>query len=481
MNGRGLWPEGKYVLYWMTATRRLSWNFALDRAIAHARELGKPLVILEALRTGYGFAGARFHRFIMDGMAENHDRLADSDVVYYPYVEPSAGDGRGLLKAMSANASCVVTDDHPGFFFPRMLDAAATQLDVRLEAVDSCGLVPVRQPDRAFPTAHAFRRWLQRHLADHWARQPSPRPLTLAAHLGRARIPGVVRKRWPAATAAALRGEALLRRLPVDASVAPVDGIAGGTKAARRALRRFVRLGLHRYSDEANRPESNGTSRLSPWLHFGQLSTHEVFAAVTRAEDWSPPLISPGTDGRRQGWWDMSAGAESFLDQLVTWRELGHNAAAWLPAYDRWESLPDWARATLEQHAGDRREHTYALKQFERAQTHDPLWNAAQRQLVTEGYIHNYLRMLWGKKILEWTSTPREALAIMSHLNDKYALDGRDPNSVSGIFWVLGRYDRPWGPERPIFGKIRYMSSANTARKVRVKAYIEEYSGDLLS
>jgi deoxyribodipyrimidine photo-lyase len=144
--------------------------------------------------------------------------------------------------------------------------------------------------------------------------------------------------------------------------------------------------------------------------------------------------------------------------------------------YDRYESLPDWARVTLEKHARDKRSHIYTLRQLENAETYDELWNAAQRQLVREGRMHNYLRMLWGKKILEWTPSPREALAVMIELNNKYAVDGRDPNSYSGIFWCLGRYDRPWGPERKIFGKIRYMSSDNTARKLRVTSYLKKYS-----
>jgi deoxyribodipyrimidine photo-lyase len=171
----------------------------------------------------------------------------------------------------------------------------------------------------------------------------------------------------------------------------------------------------------------------------------------------------------------MAAGAEAFLDQLVTWRELGHNAAAWLPAYDRWESLPAWARATLDEHAGDPRPYVYGREQLELAGTHDPLWNTAQRQLVVEGRIPNYLRMLWGKKILEWTRSPREALEVMIELNNRYALDGRDPNSYSGIFWVLGRYDRPWGPERPVFGTVRYMTSENAARKLKLNAYLRRY------
>jgi deoxyribodipyrimidine photo-lyase len=160
---------------------------------------------------------------------------------------------------------------------------------------------------------------------------------------------------------------------------------------------------------------------------------------------------------------------------LITWRELGYNACAHLDRYDRYESLPDWAKQTLDTHRSDARTRLYGLDQFENAQTHDVLWNAAQRQLLKEGRLQNYLRMLWGKKILEWTPCPEEALDIMIHLNNKYALDGRNPNSYTGIFWIMGRYDRPWAPERPVFGKIRYMSSDNTRRKLRLKQYLNKY------
>jgi deoxyribodipyrimidine photo-lyase len=170
----------------------------------------------------------------------------------------------------------------------------------------------------------------------------------------------------------------------------------------------------------------------------------------------------------------MSEAAESFLDQFITWRELGFNFCVQRRDYGRYESLPDWARATLEKHSGDKRKWRYTIEEFAAAQTHDPLWNAAQTQLVREGRLHNYLRMLWGKKILEWSKSPREALRIMIELNNKYALDGRDANSYSGIFWCLGRYDRPWSPEREIFGTVRYMSSENTARKHRVKDYLRK-------
>ncbi len=174
----------------------------------------------------------------------------------------------------------------------------------------------------------------------------------------------------------------------------------------------------------------------------------------------------------------MGAATEAFLDECITWREVGFNFCALRDDHDQFASLPAWARASLEAHADDPRDHVYALDEFAGARTHDDVWNAAQRQLVGEGRMHNYLRMLWGKKILEWSRTPQEALGTMIELNNRYALDGRDPNSYSGIFWVLGRYDRPWAPRRPIFGVVRYMSSANTLRKLQMKQYMATWGGE---
>jgi deoxyribodipyrimidine photo-lyase len=241
-------------------------------------------------------------------------------------------------------------------------------------------------------------------------------------------------------------------------------------------LRRFLDTRLHRYAAERNQPEAEATSGLSPYLHFGHVSAHRVFAELMEREEWSEERLSPKATGSRTGWWGVGEGAEAFLDQLVTWRELGFNMCVSRDDHDRYGSLPAWARSTLEEHEGDPRPHLYSREQLEAGATHDPLWNAAQMELVRHGRIHNYLRMLWGKKILEWSRSPREALRVMIGLNDRYALDGRDPNSYSGILWCLGRYDRAWGPERPIFGKIRYMSSENTARKVRVREYVREHA-----
>ena len=286
-------------------------------------------------------------------------------------------------------------------------------------------------------------------------------------------------KRWPAVSSAVLRGEdgGFLGSLPIDHQVVPTA--RGGSQVARRQLRQFLDRRLDRYADEQNQPEADACSGLSPYLHFGHVSAHEVLHEVARHEDWTPEEVATTSTGKREGWWGMSAAAEAFLDQLVTWRELGYGFCFHRPEdYHRYDALPEWAQATLDTHRGDPREHVYDLQEFEAAKTHDPLWNAAQQQLLQEGRIHNYLRMLWGKKILEWSPDPETAAEVMIELNNKYALDGRNPNSYSGIFWTLGRFDRPW-PERPIFGRVRYMSSANTARKLKVRNYVQKYQGEL--
>lgn len=292
-------------------------------------------------------------------------------------------------------------------------------------------------------------------------------------------LPDPIPRRWPAATTRLLAGEpAALAGLSIDHSVPPTPAV-GGASDRPYPLEDVRGEETGPYGEVRNQPESEATSGLAPYLHFGQISAHKMFHSLARHEGWSPGKLTEKATGSREGWWGMSEPAEAFLDQLVTWRELGFNSCEHRPDYADYQSLPPWAKATLAKHAGDIRLHTYTIEEFASAQTHDSLWNAAQRQLVTEGHIHNYLRMLWGKKILEWTGSPQEALDIMIELNDRYALDGQDPNSYSGIFWILGRYDRPWGPERPIFGTIRYMSSENTARKVRVGSYIRRYSAEV--
>jgi deoxyribodipyrimidine photo-lyase len=468
--------SGRYVLYWMIGARRTQYNPALEHAVALCNQLGKPLLVLEALRAGYRWASVRHHAFALGGMRDNAAAFARHAVTYLPYVEPEPGAGKGLLAALAAGAAAVVTDEQPGFFLPRMVSAAAAALDVQVCAVDGCGVLPLRAADRAYPSAVLFRRHLQKTIGGQLLELPEADPLCRLRVAGAAEPPGPALRRWPMASAALLeQAPRALAALPIDQAVRPV-AYPGGSHAAAAALDEFLDHRLARYAEARNQPEQEVASGLSPYLHFGHLSAHQVVTAVLRRSDWDPgKLVGAAVTGAREGWWRLPPESEAFLDEIITWRELGYGFAFHRDDHDRYESLPAWARRSLDEHAADPREHVYSLAELEAAATHDPLWNAAQRQLVSEGRIHNYLRMLWGKKILEWTSHPRQALAALIELNNKYAVDGRDPNSYSGIFWTLGRFDRPWAPIRPIFGCIRYMSSTNTARKVSVKRYLAQH------
>ena len=468
-------PERDYVLYWMISARRTVDNFGLQHALFKAEALGKPLVVFEPLRCDYRWASDRLHRFVIDGMVDNQRAFTQAEgVTYLPYVERHLGGGKGLLQALAARACCVITDHFPCFFLPRMVDAAAQRLDVQVEVVDSNGVLPLFEAPREFTTAYSFRRHVHKVVLGHLDAMPEANPLA-SARLPKAVTPAdLPLGQW---RASCFEGAltAPLASLPIDHDVAPTH-VPGGSVEARRRLDRFLGEMVGVYT-ERNQVERNIASGLSAHLHFGHISAHTVLRDLFEREAWSPDKVAPKPTGSRAGWWGMSEGAEGFVDQMLTWRELGYTFChvRWRD-YDQFDALPGWAIETLEVHASDRRPVIYDLEAMDQAKTHDMLWNAAQRQLRREGVIHNYLRMLWAKKILEWSEHPRVALDVLVELNNRYSLDGRNPNSYSGIFWCLGRFDRAWGPERQIFGKIRYMSSENTAKKVRVKDYIARYA-----
>jgi len=471
-------PEGKYILYWMTANRRTAWNYALQRAVEHGQRLGKPVLIFEPLRIGYRWASDRFHAFVLAGMADNAAACAQAGVSYFPYVEPIPDAGKGLLEALARSACVVVTDAWPCFFLPRLLTAGAAVCPVLLEAVDANGLLPLAAADRVFTAAVHLRRFLQAKLPLYLRQWPLAEPLQEVQGQPAAVIPAAIRSRWPAVSAAILQKPLpYLAKLAIDHRV-PAVAMKGGPVAALARWRHFHGLGLAAYGEGRNHPDDDQASGLSPYLHFGHIGVHQIVHELLQAQDWSMNRLGTRANGAKEGWWGVDASAESFLDEIVTWRELGFIFAQRVSDYDRYDSLPTWAKATLELHAADLRQYTYDLDTLAHAQTHDAVWNAAQRQLVSEGRMHNYLRMLWGKKILEWTVHPRQAAEFMIELNNRYALDGRDPNSYSGIFWCLGRFDRAWGPERPIYGNIRYMTSENTVKKLRMREYLARY-GDV--
>jgi deoxyribodipyrimidine photo-lyase len=477
LNSIPVHSNNDFVLYWMTAYRRTRFNFALQRAVVWAEKLRKPLVILEAVRCNYRWASDRLHQFILDGMLDNAQTVPSTNALYCAYIEPSVGDGHGLVESLASHSCIVVTDDFPCFFYPALYQRLAKHWRSCMELVDSNTIVPMRSIDRTFTVAHSYRRYMQKELVKAWPEFPVENPLAGLTTKRLSKLPESITSGWNVGVgtkANAFIKSVVRSALPIDHSVAPVLE-RGGEIEGGKVVERFLTQRLSNYGIDRNEPEKAGSSGLSPYLHFGHVSSHEVFQRLVQSLQWAQHKLGK-PNGKMQGFWNMDENAEAFMDQLMTWREIGFNMCWRERNFDRFESLPEWAQKTLAEHEHDPRPWLYELNQLEQATTHDPLWNAAQRQLVREGRMHNYLRMLWGKKILQWTRSPREALRIMLELNNKYALDGRDPNSYSGIFWVLGRYDRAWGPERPVFGKIRYMTSESTQNKFHVKKYIEQYS-----
>ncbi len=478
VNDRLLQDHGRFVLYWMRAARRPFWNFSLQHAVQRAIELQRPLLIVETLACDETHASLRHHFFALDGMTDNALYFANKGVTYHPFVEQQPGQIDTLLRSLSQESCLLITDEHPLLEQRQHLAKLAKTLPVCIEAIDGNGILPLRATDRAFATAYSFRRFLQRQLAGHLLTMPLADPLT-GAHLPHLETPpkGLSEETSSFTKELLGCGRDCLNQLPIDQQVQPVK-LSGGHQAAEGLFGSFLSEGLPLYVEQRNQPELEITSGLSTHLRWGHISPHQLVHRLLAQEDWTPGNLALECRGQRSGWWGLTENSEAFLDQLITWRELGYQLCHRQDNYQQFASLPEWAQMTLNHHAGDPRPYLYSAKELAAAQTHDELWNAAQRQLIREGRMHNYLRMLWGKKILEWSPSPQTALEVMIDLNDRFALDGRDPNSYSGIGWCLGRFDRAWGPERPIFGKIRYMSSINTARKVSVKNYLRRYGAD---
>ena len=466
-------PKGRFVLHWMVAARRTCHNHALERSVAWANELQRPLVVVEPLSCNYPWASRRLHQFVIEGMQDNAHRFAASRAAYFPFVETAPHQAKSLFVALAKRACCIVTDHFPSMFLRKLPAALAELSSQRLESIDSCGLLPLSAQSRAFTTAHSFRRHLHKTLPHELDALALEAPLDALAPLPTPKLPKAIHQQLQRGSA--MHQDVVATAMQMLSSLAP-GCVRGGTTAGLAQLDRFVNERLSDYGQGRNHPDRDGSSGLSPWLHFGHLAASEVFARIAQHEGWQSDMLAATTRGQRSGWWGMSDSAEAYLDQLITWRELAFNGSDQMPHFERYQGLPEWARNTLAAHAIDPRPQLYDQRQLENAETSDDIWNAAQRQLVREGRMHNYLRMLWGKRIVEWTAHPTTAMDIMVELNNRYAIDGRDPSSYAGIGWVLGRYDRAWGPERPIFGKVRFMSSASTRRKLRLRAYLERYS-----
>src|SRR5579872_925028 len=430
--------DGKCIVYWMQRAQRGVDNPALDIAIEAANELRLPVVVFFAPVPFYPHANLRHYRFLAEGIPAIADslRIRNAGFVLRSFPEHSL-----LRFCDEVKPSLVVGDENPMREPESWREKAAKRLRVPLWTVDADVIVPSKLLEKAQYSAHIIRRRLQRYLPTYLVAPPNPSAKILW-------------KKPPKLSSLALDFD-FTQSWKLDRSVAPISNCPGGGWQALRLLKEFIKHELSGYSSWRNKPELNHTSRLSAYLHFGHISPLTIALAVKKAHA-------------------AKADKEAFLDQLITWRELSINLVRFNSNYDNFECAEPWAHRTLAKHAKDRRSILYTPRQLENAETHDPLWNAAQMQMVNTGWMHNYMRMYWGKKILEWAPSPAEAYRIAVELNDKYELDGRDPNGYAGIAWsIVGKFDRPWF-ERPIFGQIRYMSAASTSKKFDSKRYIEQ-------
>ncbi len=437
----------RYVLYWMQIHRRAFQNHALNFAIAQANALGLPLVVYEGLRPDYDQANARIHRFILEGACDNHRDFARRGIRYCFYLIPETRTGnRRAVAQLAQEAALLVTDDFPTFIIPRHNRAIVQQVDCPVYAVDANGVVPMRELDHEEYAARTIRPRIHRLLpAYFW-------PIAeLTPKIKNQTLPLNLREETELASA---NLEELLARVAIDHTLAPSRHFQGGRKAALARLKIFKEERLQNYAAGRNLAGEHWTSELSPYLHFGHISAMEVAWEVLQAH-------AP------------EEAVDAFLEEHIVRRELSYNFCHFNPKHATLEALPAWARQTLFAHEKDRRAHLYSPQEFERAATHDELWNLTQRELLATGKIHGYMRMLWGKKIIEWSASPQEALQTMIHLHHRYALDGRNPNTYTGILWCFGKHDRAWGPQRQIYGLVRYMTSENTKRKINFPAYKE--------
>jgi len=481
--------NGNYILYWMTSSRRFHYNSALDRAVELSLEMDKPIMVVECMSIRHEWANERILAFTVQGMLDNSKVFAKNKITYLPWVETHKDDGVDLLKKLSGHACAVIIDDYPTYLPRLVMERAAIICKVQLEAADSNGILPMAWAGKEHLTAYSFRKHVQRSMADALLNLPLKNSMKdvdknlMIDELAMVSLFAAIEVQftplewlWRVAETGKISQDAMAP-LDIDHVVKPVKKIPGGRFEAKKRMEIFLEINLKRYSSGRNSTEDPAGSTLSPFFHFGHLSTIEVVVQLFERSKWTYDMtcFEDMGKGTRAGWWGLSESEESFLDQIITWRELGFNFAHYRRDHKSIDSIPNWAKKSLSEHADDDRE-SYSFEDIENANTDNDVWNAAQRELLRTGIIHNYMRMVWGKKILEWAPNPNTAADWMIRINDRWALDGRDPNSYTGIFWVLGRHDRAWGPERPVFGKVRYMTTESARRKLKLKNYISRWS-----
>ncbi|WP_158794426.1 deoxyribodipyrimidine photo-lyase [Granulicella sp. L60] len=435
--------DGRCVVYWMQRAQRGVDNHAVDLAVHVANLLGLPLVVYFAGISNFPHANLRHYVFLNQGLPDIETDLAVRNISFVMRRAPNESHERFLA---DVRAAFLIGDENPMREPERWRSHLASRIKIPFWTVDTDVVVPSKLIEKAQYGAYTIRPRLYRLLPDYL--QPYEN-----AHADREW------KRPHRFHADSVHEDMTRGWKKLDRSVAPVEAWMGGTHAALKRLKYFTQNLLEDYDTQRNHPEIDGTSCMSPYLHYGHIGPITIALAVDKAAKANTKL---------------KAARDGYFNELIAWRELAINFVRYTPNYDSPDCAESWAKLTIEKHARDERERLYTLRQLESAQTYDDLWNAAQIQMVRYGWMHNYLRMYWAKKILEWTPDVATAMKYSIYLNDKYFLDGRDPNGYAGVAWaILGKFDRAWG-ERPIFGKIRYMSGASTGKKFDSKRYIQQ-------
>lgn len=425
------------VIYWMSRDQRAHDNWALLYAIEKANELNQPVVVAFCLEK-YPTSNLRQYDFMLKGMSEVAKTLKDHQIGFRLLI----GDGDQQIPKLASElkASTVIVDFSPLKNARAKRQKVANQIDVQMTEVDAHNVVPAwvasdKQEFAAYTIRPKITNLLPEYLTD----------------LPELKAPNT---KWPESSDGVNSAE-LIKDLKIDDSVKPVDWCQPGEAAAKASMQKFFKDKYDDYAEKRNDPTLDGLSNLSPYIHFGQLGPQRLAYDASK--------LNVNEDSKK-----------SFLEELIIRRELSENFCLFNPSYKTSEAFPDWAKKSHEEHKNDQREHLYSLEDLEQAKTHDELWNAGQIQMTAKGKMHGYMRMYWAKKILEWTPDIDTAMKYAIYLNDKYELDGRDPNGYTGIAWSIGGlHDRPWF-ERPVFGKIRYMNYNGAKNKFNIQKYVDQ-------
>ncbi|MGD2072290.1 MAG: deoxyribodipyrimidine photo-lyase [Candidatus Thorarchaeota archaeon] len=427
--------DGKYVLYWMQASQRTEFNHALEFAVIRANKLESPLLVYFNIIPNFPNANARSYYFMLQGLREVSKSLEERNIEFLVKI----GQPVEEIRKLSKDASMIILDRDYQRMQRHWRKQIAASVKCPVIQVETNVIVPIEIAySKEAYSAGIIRPKIMKHL-EKYLQPISERSVDKTAKyvqesINLDEIPNII------------------ETLVSDNSVAKVKNILGGTGEAKTLLSKFIRTRLSDFHMLRNDPSKDYLSNMSPYLHFGQISPLFIALEIKKSQ---------------------SAGTEAYLEELIIRRELSMNFVYYNSNYDSFDCLPQWAKITLQNHAADSREYIYTRVQLENAETHDPYWNAAQVEMIKTGKMHGYMRMYWGKKILEWSKNPRFAYKTALYLNDKYELDGRDPNGFAGVAWCFGKHDRAWA-ERPIFGKVRYMNDKGLERKFKIEKYVQK-------